>query len=386
MDSQFAVYEYYAGVFQTAYLVSVDPESKDRYGKTAFANRVISETSENIVVFVGGSKAAATSVAPQSFPRTNLAGATALSATAAVLEDELYEQLNLNFYSKEDVQIIALVDLDFPLSIKQRMDQICNVRKDCVALLNVPSDRMINIETGQKTNNQTGLVKAWAETTMNIDSSYSALYANYFKVYDPYNDTERWIPCTGYVAERLAFTFNNFEPWNAVAGLERGVVSGVLKVAYNPNPDQQKVLYPARINPIVAFRGEGIVIWGQKTLESEPIATDRLNVRELLIYIAREVEAFSRTTLFKQNDAFTRASWRANVGPFLNGILQRRGIEEYVISCDEKNNPETVVARNEFQAFIIVRPTTVAEFVKITIADVGGSLTLDEALLGLGGS
>lgn len=315
--------------------------------------------------------------------KTYLSGATPLSSNASDLTNEIYEQLNANFYNKQDVGFLALVDLDFPLVIKQRMDEICKVRKDAIALLNVPADRMIDVNTGQKKVNQTTLVKNWADTTLNINSSYSALYAQYFQVLDAYNDEDRWIPSTGHIAANFAQAAKNGNVWDAVSGLETGVISGVKKVAFNPDEEQIKILYPARINPVVNFRGEGIIMWGQKTLQSFATATDRINVRQLLIHIARELEVFSRQTIFKANNEFTRAEWRANVGPFLREILESGGIEDYRIVCDATNNPPEVTARNEFQAFVLVRPTTIAEFVKITIADVGGGLTIEEALSGV---
>jgi hypothetical protein len=382
-DDEFGIYEFESGTFVRAYLVSTDPDKKDRFASSMFANRVLANGSENLRVFVNTTRLSADGTEVSTIAKTSLAGASTLSTSATSLTDEFFEQLNLNYFSKEDVGFAAFVDLDFPVAIKQRMDEICNVRKDAIALLNVAGSTMINLNTGQKTENQTGLVKAWKEDTLKINSSYSSIYANYFKIYDQYNDEERWVPCTGHVANRMAFTFNNFEPWYAVAGLERGLVSGVLKVAYNPTDAQRKVIYPRGINPVVEFRGEGVVIWGQKTLQSIASATDRLNVRELLIYIGTNLEVFSRTILFKQNDEFTRAEWRAQVGPFLNSILQRRGIEDYRVVCDETNNTPDVVARNEFQGYVIVRPTTVAEFVKIVIADVGGGLTIDEVLTGI---
>jgi len=381
-DDEFAIYEFENNVFVEAYLVSTDPTKKNRFAKTMFANRIIQDSSENIRVFVGTNKLGADAVKVSTFARTKLTGADPISTSSATLTDEIYEQLNINFFSKEEVKITALVDLDFPIAIKQRMDEICQTRKDSIALLNVSADTMINLSTGQKTSNQTSLVKTWAENTLNINSSYSALYANYFKIYDQYNDEERWVPCTGHVANRMAFTINNFEPWNAVAGLKRGIISGVLKVAFNPNERQMKVLYPNRINPIVEFRGEGVVIWGQKTRQSDASSTDRINVRMLLIYIETALENFSRPVIFKQNDEFSRAEWRANVGPFLNSIVQRRGVENYKLICDETNNTKEVVSRNEFQGYVIVRPTTVAEFIKILVGDVGGSLTIDEVLAG----
>jgi phage tail sheath protein FI len=380
---EFGIYEFETDTLVNAYMVSTNPAKMDSYGKTMFANRIIEDNSINLRVFVGTSELTASTVTPKTFPKTALRGAGALSTSLAGLDDEMYLQLSENYLSKEDVTFTAFVDLDFSTAIKQRMDEICQIRKDCVAILNVPAEKMINISTSMKTANPTTLIKTYVDSTLNINSSYSAVYANYFQVYDAYNDKNRWVPCTGHVANRLAYTFNNFEPWFAIAGLERGTITGVLKVAYNPTEAQRKVLYPARINTIVNFTGEGIVIWGQKTLLSTATQLDRFNVRNLLVYIENALERISKNTVFKQNDAFTRAEWLAAVNPFMDSIQSRRGILEYLVVCDESNNTADVVARNEFQAYVLVRPTPVAEYIKIVVADVGGSMTLEEAVAGV---
>lgn len=382
-DNEFVLLEYEASALVNAYLVSTDPEARDQFAKSNYVNKVVRELSANLRVFTSTSKMTSASVAPQSIGKTALSGASDLSTTLNGLTDEIYINLNDNFGSKEDILFSAFVDLDFALPVKQRMDEIANIRKDCIALLNVPSDRMINLVTEQKTRQTTTLVKDWVDTDLKINSSYSAIYAQYFKVYDPYADEERWIPCTGHVAERMGFTFKNFEPWYAFAGLERGVISGVLKVAYNPTDAQRKVLYPNRINPIVDFRGEGIVIFGQKTLQSFASSTDRINVRNLFIHITREVSKFSRVILFMPNDGLTRNLWLSQVIPFMGSIKSRRGVYDYKVICDESNNPMEVVARNEFVGFIMVKPTTTAEFIKIVLADVGGTLSFDEVLGGI---
>lgn len=381
-DKQFAFYEFDGNVLAAfPYLVSTDPEEKNAFDNTMFANNVINETSLNIRVFVGTSKATASVVDPVSMGRTYLGGADALSTTMAGLEDELFENLNQYANKRELNNITAMVDLDFPLSIKQRMDAIANKRRDTFAILNVASDRMIDLVSGQKKNNQTTLVKEYVETTLKINSSYSGIYANVFEVFDSFNDENRLIPCTGHVANRFAFTFDNFAPWFAPAGFERGILpSGIRRVAYNPTDDQLRVLYPARINPIVDFRGEGIVLFGQKTLQSFASNTDRINVRNLYIFVAKGIAEFAKFVLFAQNDELTRAQFRAQANQFLSSIKARRGIAEFRVICDESNNPQSVVARNEFIAFLMIRPVNVAEFVTILIADVGGSLTFDEIL------
>jgi hypothetical protein len=382
-SDEFAIYEFENITLVNAYLVSVNPDKKDAFGQGMFANRVVEDGSTNIRVFVGTSELTAAAVTPHTLPRTALSGAGALSTSLTGLDDELYLQLNNNFTSKQDIGFTAFVDLDFSTAIKQRMDAICKNRMDVVALLNIPAEKMISISSSQKVSNATTLIKGYVDNDLNINSSYSAVYANYFRIYDAYNDKFRWIPCTGHVANRMAYTFNNFEPWYAIAGLERGIIDGVDKVAYNPTEDQIKVLYPARVNAIVNFRGEGVVIWGQKTLLSSATSLNRLNVRNLLIYIETAVEKVSRNTVFKQNDSFSRSEWRSSVNPFIDSILARRGVLEYMTVCDDTNNPPEVVARNEFQCYVIIRPTPVAEFIKVVVADVGGTMTLEEAVNGV---
>ena len=122
------------------------------------------------------------------------------------------------------------------------------------------------------------------------------------------------------------------------------------------------------------------VLFGQKTLQSFASNTDRINVRNLYIFVAKGVAEFAKFVLFAQNDELTRAQFRSQANQFLSGIKARRGIAEFRVICDDSNNPQSVVARNEFIAFLMIRPVNVAEYVTILIADVGGSLTFDEIL------
>jgi len=284
----------------------------------------------------------------------------------------MVEQLILNFSSREELpELTAFVDLDFGLSVKQKMNAISVARKDTVTLINVAASTMIDTNSSKKTANQTNLVKQYADTTLGINSSYSALYAQYFEVRDRFNNQNVWIPATGHVANKMAFTIINYAPWYAIAGFERGVITGdIRRVAFNPNEEQRKVLYPARINSIVNFRGEGIVIFGQKTLQSFASNTDRLDIRMLLIDINKTVIRVSRQTLFANNTPNTRRVWRNSISSYLDGIIANEGISEYNIIADETNNPDAVIARKEFYGYIAVRPVNSIEFIKLYIADV----------------
>jgi hypothetical protein len=387
--SQFAFYEYDGSALVNSYIVSTDPNEKDARGQSFFANNVINTLSTQLRVFVGASKLGASAITVPSISKTTLGGADALTTSlTSGIDDAMVEQLITNFSSREELpNLSAFVDLDFGLSVKQRMNSIATARGDTVALLNVPADKMIDTASGKKKANQTKLVKDYVDNTLGINSSFSAIYAQYFEVRDIFNDENVWIPATGHVANRMAFTIENFSPWFAIAGFERGAITGdIRKVAYNPNEDQRKVIYPARINPIVNFRGEGIVIFGQKTLQSFSSNTDRLDIRMLLIDINKVVRRTSRQTLFAKNTNTTRTLWRNAIIGYLNGVVANEGISEFQVIADETNNPQEVVAAKEFYGFIAVRPVNSIEFIKIYVADVGGSLTITEALDALQGA
>lgn len=380
-DDEFAFYEFQGGTLIGNWVVSSDRDGKDTLGQGIFANNVVENNSNNLRVLVGNSEYTAKDTVIKSVSRTFIKGAEQLTTDLSLLTGEFLIQMNNQYGSSLGIQGNALIDLDFPTAVKQRIDAIASSRKDCIGILAPEASTMINLSTGQKTNKPTSAIKTYVNDVLNIDSSYSAIYANFFEVYDEFNEKKRWIPCTGHIANRLAFTFDNFDPWFAFAGFERGIIpSGVLRVAYNASDEQQKVLYTNRTNPVLDESESGIVIMGNKTLQSVASNTDRINVRNLYIKIAKDVAKFSKFVLFAPNDELSRAQWRTQVNNYLNGIFQRRGITEYRVICDSSNNPEEVVARNEFQGWLMIRPQTSAEFVKLQISDVGGVLSFDEIL------
>jgi phage tail sheath protein FI len=223
-------------------------------------------------------------------------------------------------------------------------------------------------------------MKNYVANTLNINSSYSAIYGNYFKIFDRFAEKERWVPVSGFCAAVMAFTDFNDAQWFAPAGLNRGIISNVIDVAVNPNKGQRDVLYYNRINPVVKFQGEGIVIWGQKTLQSKASAFDRINVRRLFLHLEKSVTKMARNFLFEFNDDNTRARFRGTVSPFLADIKARRGVYDYLVVCDESNNTPLVIDSNEFRAEILVKPTRVAEFIKLTFTAVGTGVNFDEVV------
>jgi hypothetical protein len=364
-----------------SYIVSKDKDATNSQGNRIFAPDVINANSSYIYFFLGKSETAANGLNIISTGRVYLEGADELSDNLGDLTGEIQSQFLEHFTNKEILEIDFLLDPDYVTILKQTLDDIAkNIRKDCFAVLNVPVDQMINTSTGRQVDQFVTKMKNYVSSTLNINSSYSSIYGQYFRYFDRFNEKERWVPTTGFVAGVMAKTDYTNNQWTAPAGLNRGIISGVQGVAVNYNQGQRDVLYDARINTIPNFFGEGIVIWGQKTLLSRPSAFDRINVRRLFLYMERAIEKMARYLLFEFNDDFTRNRFRSQVNPFLADIQTKRGITDYLVVCDESNNTSEVIDNNEFKGDIYVKPTRVAEFITLTFTAVATGVEFSEVV------
>ena len=134
---------------------------------------------------------------------------------------------------------------------------------------------------------------------------------------------------------------------------------------FNPNQVQRDELYKSRVNPVVAFPGQGTVLFGDKTAQSKPSAFDRINVRRLFIVLEKAVSTSAKFQLFEFNDEFSRANFRNLVEPFLRDVQGRRGITDFQVVCDGSNNTSDVIDRNEFRADIFVKPNRSINFIQL---------------------
>ena len=184
-------------------------------------------------------------------------------------------------------------------------------------------------------------------------------------VYDKYNDKYRYIIASGAVAGLCANSDNVADPWFSPAGFTRGQLFGVTRIAFNPTQAERDTLYKARVNPIVSFPGEGIVLFGDKTAQSKPSAFDRINVRRLFIVLEKAVATASKFQLFEFNDEFTRAQFRNLVEPFLRDIKGRRGITDFLVVCDSTNNDAGIIDSNQFVADIYIKPARSINFITL---------------------
>jgi phage tail sheath protein FI len=405
LNDQFAIIVYDpTGQVAERYIASKNKDAVDSLGNGIFAPKLINGLagvggSQYIYFFVGKSETGASGARIISTGKVNLQGAEELvgfrpkkdengnyipGTTSSLLDltGEIEAQWRDKFTNKETLQVDLLLDPDYTDDLKRTLDDIAqNVRKDCFVFLNMPIGYLINTITGRAFADTYTQQKNYVQNSLLINSSYSSMYGQYFKVYDNYAEKDRWVPVTGYVAARCAATDFSDAQWVPFAGLNRGIVDNVKGVAINPNKGQRDVLYSNRINPIANFTGDGITIFGQKTMQAKPSSFDRINVRRLFLYLEKSIEKMSRYMLFELNDDFTRSRFRGIVNPFLQEVKNRRGVTDFLVVCDSSNNSATDIDNNQLNAEILVKPTRVAEFIKLTFTSVSTGVSFEEVVI-----
>ena len=238
---------------------------------------------------------------------------------------------------------------------------IVEERRDCMLFVSPRRGNIIGISNA---NTITNNIINFFDTLPS--SSYVAFDSGYKYIYDKYNDVYRYVPCNGDVAGLCLQTTEVAEPWFSPAGFQRGILRNAIKLAYTPNKSQRDRLYSARVNPIVSFPGQGVVLYGDKTAQGFASAFDRINVRRLFLTIERVISGAAKSQLFEQNDAAQRSLFLNIVEPYLREVQGRRGVTDFLVKCDDDNNPSEAVDRGEFYAEIFVKPTRTINYITLT--------------------
>jgi uncharacterized protein len=197
------------------------------------------------------------------------------------------------------------------------------------------------------------------------DTSYAASYFPWVRIIDPVTGKHVWVPASTVIPGVYAFTDKVAAPWFAPAGINRGGLNTVLSAEYKLSQAQKDVLYEANVNPLATLPREGVVVFGQKTLQKEASALDRINVRRLLIEMKGFIRQIADTIVFEQNTITTRNSFIARVTPYLEGIQQKQGLYAFKIVMDDSNNGPDVIDRNQLIGQIYIQPTRTAEFISL---------------------
>ena len=256
-----------------------------------------------------------------------------------------------------------------------KLIDLADARKDLVTFLSPLKSDCVN--TNAITTKVDAVVN-YFNNTLNKSSSYGVFDSGWKYQYDGFNDVFRWVPLNGDVAGLCARTEFTNDAWFSPAGFNRGQIRNVTKLAINPRKAHRDKLYKNGINPVVAFPGEGTVLFGDKTMQSKPSAFDRINVRRLFIVLEKAIATAAKFFLFEFNDQFTRAQFVSTVAPFLREVQGRRGITDFRVVCDETNNPGEVIDRNEFVADIFIKPARAINFIQLNFVAVRTDVTFEE--------
>lgn len=198
-----------------------------------------------------------------------------------------------------------------------------------------------------------------------LDTNYAAVYYPWVKVRDTNTGQYVFVPPSAVLPEVYAYSDNQAAEWFAPAGLNRGGILGASGVKVRLTQAQRDQLYEGKVNPIVQFTGQGVCVWGQKTLQRRPSALDRVNVRRLLITVKKFIASSSRFLVFEQNVETTRRRFLNIVNPFLANIQERSGLYSFRVIMDESNNTPDVIDRNILVGSLYLQPTKTAEFIKL---------------------
>jgi len=302
----------------------------------------------------------------------SLAGGSDLALTAGDYTSAYGEFTNPDVV---DISLIVTGDAggasNYTTVQQYTIDSIASARKDCVTFLSPPQSGIVGGATPETA------VTSWV-TTLSRASTYAVADSGWKYQFDKYNNVYRWIPLNGDIAGLCVRTDQTRDPWFSPAGVNRGAIKNVVKLAWNPTQAQRDAIYSVGVNPVVSFPGQGTMLYGDKTLVTQPSAFDRINVRRLFIVLEKAIATASKYALFELNDEFTRAQFIALVEPFLRDVKGRRGIYDYRVVCDTTNNTPEVIDANKFVGDIYIKPARSINYIQLNFVAVRTGVSFNE--------
>ena len=330
------------------------------------ADTTVTSTASTLTVATASLNALAHICGNRNLPIGNVAAAAAYGKDGGSIDGGSWDTTSAIDYlaDAETIDVSLLFGSDIGdengLSTTENLLQsTANTRRDCIAFISAP------LTVADKTTSSAKLTAVLNKFKYAIHDSYQVFDSGPLYVYNKYQDNYIWIPACGHVAGLCAYTENVADAWWSPAGYNRGNLKGVTKIAFNPDQSERDALYKENINSIVAFPGQGILLFGDKTGQSKPSAFDRINVRRLFIVLEKAIATAAKYQLFEFNDQFTQAMFRSMTEPFLRDIKGRRGIMDFLVVCDSTNNTPAVVDANQFVADIYVKPARSINFITL---------------------
>lgn len=281
------------------------------------------------------------------------------------------------FKQTETLEVSLLITGKASLAVQQYVIQnIAETRMDCVAFVS-PVDVADGSPIIGDTAESLEKIIDWYDT-VNVSSSYGVADSGFKYQYDKYSDVYRWIPMNADVAGLCARTDFVADTWYSPAGLNRGQIKNVTRLAYNPSKASRDELFKRNINPVVAFPGEGTVLFGDKTMYRRPSAFDAINVRRLFIVLEKSIAQASKYFLFEQNTELTRQLFAGIINPLLRDVRGRQGITDFYVDVGPTvNTPDTIDA-GELRANIFIKPVRSVRFISLSFIATRSSATFTE--------
>ena len=374
-DGQVAVliYDEESDQVVETYIASFDKDAKDSNNKSMYIETLINKNSD--YVFCKVNEANNSEIADYTLRysvdengNSKYLGTTLAlknGSDSSIQKDDLIDAYEL-FENKEEIDIDNVIGNE--LDGGKTAINLVTVRKDCIAFIGAYYDDVVNKKSQKAVEN---LVQ-WRKTgDLNVNSMFSVAIGNYAQIYNKYSDKNIWVNMAGMCAGLRSQTSKNYDSWWASAGLERGQLQNIIKLAFNPTQAQRDTLYKNSINPVATFPSLGTVLWGQKTLLGSASSFDRVNVRALFNTLERALAKMAKTTVMEFNDTYTRSRICSEIKPYLAQVQAGRGIQGFMVVCDESNNTPQIIANNQLVVDIYIQPTYVAEMIRLNFINSG---------------
>jgi len=368
-------------VLETYAYVSKALDAKDAYGNSNYYKNVIFNNSKYVYAVDPVSYANTDATWGKTMANTNFATLSTAITLPMVngTDDTPLDAALINGYSyftnADEVDISLVLTGGADVTVQQWViDNIVTVRKDCIAFLSPPVSAVVN-----QTGNEVANITTWYNQ-LGRSTSYAVLDSGWKYMFDKYNNTYHYIPLNGDIAGLCVYTDSVRDPWWSPAGFSRGNLKNVVKLAWNPSKTYRDSLYAMGVNPVGTFPGNGTVLFGDKTLQAQPSAFDRINVRRLFIVLEKAIARAARYSLFEFNDDFTRSQFVSLVTPFLRDIQGRRGIYDFRVICDTTNNTQQMIDTNQFQGDIYIKPARSINFIQLNFVAVRTGVDFTEVV------
>lgn len=292
----------------------------------------------------------------------SLSGGQDVAPTAGNVQSAFQMLQNKETYG----DVTVLIAGNAPVATINTLIAIAEFRKDVMVTFSPELADVVNASGSETTN-----VVDFAGTVTR--SNYGIMDSGWKYQYNKYADNYVWVPLCADTAGCLARVDQERASWFSPAGYAQGRILNAVKLAWNPDQNARDTLYKNAVNPVVNQPGRGTILFGDKTFTTRPGSFSRINVRRLFIALEKSIGQLASNLLFEQNDAGTRAGFVNTVEPYLRSVQAQRGIAQFVVVCNDTNNPEDIVNANAFVADIYVRPVSSINFIQLNFVSVAGA-------------